>query len=159
MKPASRRCSATTRRGTPCRRWATRDSDPPLCAAHGGHTSPSAPAEGGASPGPGSCFPALLPPEPDESPPQGGLSLDEEIALARACLQRIAEALKTNGKLTPEQRIRLAALIFRGASTIARLLRDRQAVSEQEDKELSPAVAQAVAWAVAEAARELGVAP
>lgn len=30
----SRRCSATTKDGRPCRNWAKRGSDPPLCARH-----------------------------------------------------------------------------------------------------------------------------
>lgn len=30
------RCTATTTRGQPCKRWAVRGSDPPRCAAHGG---------------------------------------------------------------------------------------------------------------------------
>lgn len=30
------RCTATTARGQPCKRWAVRGSDPPRCAAHGG---------------------------------------------------------------------------------------------------------------------------
>jgi hypothetical protein len=65
----------------------------------------------------------------------------------------VAEALKANGKLTPEQRIRLATLIFRGASTIARLLRDRQAVSGEVGDSLTAAIGQAVD----EAAVALGV--
>lgn len=36
--PNRRRCSATTRSGAPCRAWAMRDSDPPLCATHGQKT-------------------------------------------------------------------------------------------------------------------------
>jgi len=31
---ASRRCTATKADGSPCRAWATRGSDPPLCGAH-----------------------------------------------------------------------------------------------------------------------------
>ena len=127
-----RRCSATTRRGERCRRRATRDSDPPLCAAHAGcgAADASPPGDEALAAAPGHCPPA---PEPDPraEPPQGdSLSLDQEIALARICLLRVAEALKANGALTLEQRIRLATLIFRGATTVARLVRDRHAVSD-----------------------------
>ena len=34
----SQRCTATTRRGLPCRAWAVRGSDPPRCVAHGSRT-------------------------------------------------------------------------------------------------------------------------
>jgi hypothetical protein len=30
------RCTATTKKGTPCKGWAVRGSDPPRCGAHGG---------------------------------------------------------------------------------------------------------------------------
>jgi len=156
MTPGQRRCSATTRRGGPCQRWATRDSDPPLCAAHAGQCAPSAdPSEAEAKTSRGFYFPALLPEELDHTLRQSSLTLDEEISLARICLLRVAEALKANGKLTPEQRIRLAALIFKGASTVARLLRDRQAISDEPGDGLLSAVRQAVdkAWS------ELGVEP
>ena len=149
MKPGQRRCTAITRRGEPCRRWATRDSDPPLCSVHARGGMP----EGEANASPGFYLPALFPEEIDGSLRQRRLTLDEEIALARVCLLRVAEALKANGKLTPEQRIQLAALIFRGASTVARLLRDRQAVSDEPADGLASAVGQALDAA----ARELGV--
>lgn len=42
------RCTATTTRGQPCKRWAVRGSDPPRCAAHGG-----AARKGDAAPGSG----------------------------------------------------------------------------------------------------------
>ncbi|RPI58381.1 MAG: hypothetical protein EHM56_01960 [Chloroflexi bacterium] len=156
MMPGQRRCSATTRRGGPCQRWATRDSDPPLCAAHAGRCAPGAdPPEDEANASRGFYFPALLPEELDHTLRQSNLTLDEEISLARICLLRVAEALKANGKLTPEQRIRLAALIFKGASTVARLLRDRQAVSDEPGDTLSSAIGPAVDIA----ASELGVKP
>ena len=150
MTPQPRKCTATTRRGTPCQRWATRDSNPPLCPAHAAR-----PHRGEAETEPGFYLPALLPEELDHSLRQGNLNLDEEISLARLCLLRVAEALKANGKLTPEQRIRLATLIFRGASTIARLLRDRQAVSGEPADSLSSAIGHAVD----NVAGELGVEP
>lgn len=133
MKQTSRRrCSATTRRGERCRRWATRDSDPPLCAAHAGHGvgDASHPGDEPAA-APGHYLPAPERQEPAHSPQRDGLSLDEEISLARICLLRVAEALEANGGLTLEQRVRLVTLIFRGVSTIARLLRDRPAVSDE----------------------------
>ncbi len=147
---ASRKCTATTRRGAPCRCWATRGSNPPLCSAHAAGA-----AEGQAEATPGLYVPVTLPQELTHSLRQANLNLDEEIALARLCLLRVAEALKANGTLTPEQRIRLASLIFRGASTIARLLRDRQAVSGEPADSLTFALGQAVD----EVANELGVAP
>ena len=41
----SLRCTATTRKGQPCRAWAVPGTDPPRCAAHGGVASkPGAPS-------------------------------------------------------------------------------------------------------------------
>lgn len=38
-RPNSRRhCTATKHDGTPCKAWAVRNSNPSLCAAHGGTT-------------------------------------------------------------------------------------------------------------------------
>jgi hypothetical protein len=153
MKPKRRKCTATTRRGTPCRNWAKHDGDPPLCAAHTGYGALPAADQDKASSDPGFYVSALLPTEAGHVLPQGCLSLDEEIALARVCLLRVAEALKQNGSLTPEQRIRLATLIFRGASTIARLLRDRQAVAD----EAGEVPAAAISRALDEVAKVLGV--
>lgn len=150
MKAVPRKCSATTRRGAPCRRWATRASDPPLCPAHGGRQ-----AEDETEVLPGSDLPAFPPEERDGRLQLGGLNLDEEIALARLCLLRVAEALEGNGRLTPEQRIRLASLIFRGTSTVARLLRDRQAVVDEAGDNLSAAVTQVVNTAASELEVEL----
>jgi hypothetical protein len=150
MEPPLRKCGATTRRGAPCRRWATRSSSPPRCPAHDAR-----PAADETETAPGFYLAALLPQELDQALRQSDLSLDEEISLARVCLLRLAEALKANGSLTPEQRIRLASLIFRGASTIARLLRDRQAVSDEAGDSLSAAIGRAAD----EAASELGVEP
>ncbi len=127
-----RRCSATTRRGERCRRRATHDSDPPLCTAHGdrgaGHASHPGDEPGATAPG---CSPPALEARELAEKLQGNtLSLDQEISMARICLLRVAEALEANGGLTLEQRVRLASLIFRGTSTIARLVRDRHAVSD-----------------------------
>ena len=58
-------------------------------------------------------------------------------------------------QLTPEQRVRLASLIFRGTSTIARLLRDRQAVADGPGDRLGPALGQMVD----DVARTLGEEP
>ena len=44
MKPAHgpRRCTATTRRGLPCKAWAVPDTNPPTCAAHRATPRPGA---------------------------------------------------------------------------------------------------------------------
>ncbi|MDX9831028.1 MAG: hypothetical protein RBU35_12255 [Anaerolineae bacterium] len=150
--PSRRRCSATTRRGEQCRRWATRDSDPPLCVAHAGRGAGDArhPADEPGATVPGRCLHVPERKEPAHAPKLDTLSLDEEISLARICLLRVAEALEANGGLTVEQRVRLVSLIFRGVSTIARLLRDRQAVSDEDQEGWSAIVDRAMEAAAAE---------
>ena len=87
MQTTQRKCSAMTQRGTPCRRWAVAGSEPPSCTAHGGRPRGE---ESGDTPG--LCLSSPLPVELDRAPGQGEMNLDAEIAMARLCLLRVAEA-------------------------------------------------------------------
>jgi hypothetical protein len=139
--PSARRCSALTPEGQPCRAWAVRGSDPPLCSAHGGHN-----VGAGAPPGnqnrrthgfyatafdPGEVASAL--------DPDGFFHLDGEIACARIALRRVLAYL-TRDDLSPLVYVKVASLAFQGARTVARLLRDNQALGGQRVDELQAAI-------------------
>jgi hypothetical protein len=158
--PFKTRCSVPG-----CRAWAIRGSDPPLCSPHrsrkaspdqeacpdlgqGAHPEPSRGAcperERGVGAPPGNqnhfihgFYATSL--SPDEQArllaPEGVTSLDAEIALTRAALDRIHN-MPTTG-LTPgpnpqpldaQDYARFIGLAFRGSNTVARLLSTRMAL-------------------------------
>jgi hypothetical protein len=69
-------------------------------------------------------------------------SLDDEVAAARVAVRRVMEQFRQ--ELTPLEYARLAALVFRGTDTIARLLRVRRQLSGDEGDAYTRAVAEAL---------------
>ena len=152
---SSRRCEHQTADG-PCKAWAIRGSDPPRCSAHAGRN-----AGAGAPPGNqnrrthGFYASALLPEElADLVACSGDMTLDDEIAIARVTLRRILALLSadrvhrtpegTTVEMTPVDYARLAALLLAGARTVARLLRDKRALSGEAADGISGAISQAI---------------
>ena len=158
---SSRRCEHQTADG-PCKAWAIRGSDPPRCSAHAGRN-----AGAGAPPGNqnrrthGFYASALLPEElADLVACSGDMTLDDEIAIARVTLRRILAFLSadrvhrgpeysrapegTTVEMTPLDYARLAALSLAGARTVARLLRDKRALSGEAADGISGAISQAI---------------
>lgn len=138
----SRRCTARTRAGDPCRAWAVRGSMPPRCAAH------AAAYAGADAPGRKHGFYArtFSPDELDDLAAYAGdLCLDDEISVARVALQRVFAFLNRDpDRLDPGDYVRAAELAFTGARTIARLLRDRDALTGSSADELDGIVDQAL---------------
>ena len=125
-----------------CRAWAIRGSDPALCSAHAGRASASEQGEGcgrcvGAPPGnqhrrTHGFYSRILQPEEakDLRTLSGGLTLDDEIAIARVALRRIFAMLHSGATPGPDPQpidsqdyVRLLGLAFRGTGAISRLLR------------------------------------
>jgi hypothetical protein len=139
-RPPSRRCSHRTRSGRPCRAWAIRGSDPPLCSIHAGRN-----LGGGAPPGNqnarthGFYATTFTTQEVAELLAQAGaVSLEAEIACARIALHRVLRQLAAAGPEPPSQDyVKLVALAFQGARTVARLLRDNQAIAGAPPGELA----------------------
>ena len=128
-KNRSSRCSATRSGGTPCRAWATRDSDPPLCSAHAVGNAHDSGARGA---GGGFYSPFLTPTELAEVVALASdESLDDEIALARVCCLRLFQYLNSaDGQTTPGTTFAtLTATALSGTRTVARLLRERKLIS------------------------------
>jgi hypothetical protein len=141
---ASRKCSHTTARGTPCNAWAVHGTDPPACTAHSGgdirHGTPSQGTHGFYAHTLGEEELADLVAFADKG------NLDDEIACARILLRRLMQYLGIDGEEAPdaEDVQRIAGLALQATRTIARLVRDRQSLSEQAASSLSSAIEQAL---------------
>jgi hypothetical protein len=129
--PSKTRCSHPG-----CHAWSVRGSDPPLCSTHAGrHLYPGPGKKLGAPAGNqnalthGFYSDVVRDYAGEPVPSTGGVSLDDEIAIARVALRRILAMLLSGTTLGPVPRrldtldlARLGALAFQGTRTIARLL-------------------------------------
>jgi hypothetical protein len=130
--------SATTAAGNPCKAWAVRGTDPPLCSAHAGRNR-ACPEQGrrgaGAPPGNqnrcthGYYAPILAQEFADFIDAGQELSLEEEIVCARILLRRLVTYLGPDPDNSPSlnQQHRATDLALQATRTIARLLRDQRA--------------------------------
>ena len=149
-KPAANvPCSFKTKAGRPCRAWAVHGSDPPACAAHlrsslGKNTwglalaSDLGPRGLESAPGPGFYSRTLTDEElADLVIYAADLSLEAEIACTRMTVRRTLEFLQErSGSMSEAEYLRATGLVFQGAHTIARLLREQQALTGGEDSRL-----------------------
>ena len=155
---AATRCTHTTVKDQPCKAWAIRDSDPPVCIAHSGHRS--GPVGNQNARQHGFYASALDPEELNDLMIYGSdMTLDDEIACARVALRRILALLDNpnitnfqdpgnSTSLTHADYARLMGLALQATRTIARLLRDQRA--------LSGAAADGILGAISLALDELG---
>ena len=151
--PLKVRCTRLTKKGEPCRGWAVRGTDPPTCTSHL-HVEPiGGGSDRGAAPrvwlgAQGRALAAARSPEAARGSEQGfytptlsaeeladlvlyaaDLTLADEIACTRVAVRRTLEFLgQERGSLSESAYLRAAGLVFQGARTIARLLRDQQAL-------------------------------
>ncbi len=147
----TRKCTATTRTGRPCKAWAQRGSEPALCRAHADRPAGQ------------EKDPFLINPKKEEPQSEAelfynrrfsseelkalvGLALDRslngEVAITRVAIRRILNQLEE--ELGPEETAHLATLLFNGARTIAQLLRAQRALSGEAAEGISGAMAQAL---------------
>ena len=87
--PTKRRCTQLTQSGQPCRAWALRDSDPPICAIHAGRVIGQGAPQGNRNAVTHGFYAAQERPSPDQptEPPSGDsfraaldrLSLDQPV--------------------------------------------------------------------------------
>jgi hypothetical protein len=145
------KCTATTGRGDPCRAWATHDTNPPVCAAHARRAAGAGGPDGDQEhPTAGFYSRAIADEEiADLVALAGSDDLTDEIGAVRVALRRVLRALGEDPDLiTPE----LAAMVFVGARTVARLLRDRRAIAGGAAKGMIAGMEQIIA----ELGEELG---
>lgn len=134
-------CTSRTAAGNACRAWAVADTDPPTCAAHLPRTKAPATTHG--------FYSSAI--NPDELAAlvafAGDMTLDDEIGVTRVALRRALAALSAPTDETTFALAdfgRLAAVVFAGASTVARLLRARRALSGDAADGIAGAFAQAL---------------
>lgn len=133
------RCSSVCADGSPCRAWAVRGSDPPLCAAHSGRV--------GAPPGNRNAQGAR--PDRDLSRIE---DVVQDLAERQEALTAYLEARLAEGADVGEI-ARLFTLHGQNASRLGRLLRDQRALSGQSADGLLEAIGQALD----ELSTELGI--
>jgi len=141
---SARRCSATRIDGRPCQAWARRNSDPPLCYAHYILASRVEPDRDGGSQPADSIYGRVFSEEEVAHLFSLAVSdnLNGEVAAVRMAVRRVV--LKLQQELEPADVARLTGLVFRGADTIARLLKTRHSLSEPEANEIVAAFGEAL---------------
>ena len=139
---SARKCSGRRADGKPCRCWALRESDPPLCYVHTKARYDSA-VEGPkqAKQGFYSSTYTLK-----EIADMVGLAmddtLDDELAASRIAVRRVMQQL--HEELSADEYAHMAGIIFRGTNTIARLLRVNRELSEEMDTQFAAGIGEAL---------------
>ncbi|NLE77149.1 MAG: hypothetical protein GX605_10430 [Chloroflexi bacterium] len=110
-----------------CRAWAVRGGQ--FCASHR-RQDPPATSAGEAQLGPPGLYAAAFSPAELArlTPLLERLSLDDEIWMVRMINDRLLRRL-TDGPVDDDLLLRLARLLYSGSGQVARLLRDRRAIS------------------------------
>lgn len=126
------RCSATTTAGAPCKAWAVRGTDPPLCATHAGLTV-GAGAPYGNQNAVRHRFYSHYFNNQDLADLVAHLDnvddIDDEIAIVRVMLGRLLPRLESPAELPTAEIAALVPLVLSCTGRIAQLLRDRRALS------------------------------
>lgn len=139
---SKRRCSGRRADGRPCRGWALRESEPPLCYAHsrdgyGGDDDSTIPAKQDFY----SRYYTL-----EEIADMVGMAmdntLDDELAATRIAVRRVMQQLKN--ELTADEYAHMASLIFRGTNTVARLLRIKRSLSKEMESDFEAGIGEAL---------------
>jgi len=146
----SSKCTAFRADDRPCRAWARRNSDPPLCNVHAKNEERSAatlviPAEPGAHGDVRDGFydcRFTLQEIADLVTKNVGDDLTDELAAARVAVRRTLKHLQE--ALTPGEFARLAQVIFTGTHTIVRLLQVQQDLAGPHADRLYQAIGQAL---------------
>jgi hypothetical protein len=144
---AKQPCSATTAAGNPCKAWAVRGTDPPLCSAHAGRNVGAGAPPGNQNRRTHGYYARILAQEFADFIDTGQeLSLEEEIVCARILLRRLVTYLGADPDNPPSlnQQHRATDLALQATRTIARLLRDQRAVTGDTADQFADVIGQAL---------------
>ena len=139
---STRRCSGQRADGRPCRGWALRESDPPLCYVHTKYGTGEAEEESK------SAKQSFYSPTYtlEEIADMVGLAmddtLDDELAATRVAVRRVMQQLQE--ELSADEYAHMAGIIFRGTNTVARLLRINKALSKEMDAQFAAGIGEAL---------------
>ena len=130
------RCGGRTARGTACRGWAVRGSDPPRCSAHGGGQRPVGAPEGKRNAQMhGAYGRSVLRDEP--LPGSHSKGLEQVITDLERRLAQLTRHIDGNLEgLDTDAYVRLVTVEGQLASRLGRLMRDQQEVSGGREDEL-----------------------
>ena len=149
-KPNKIKCTADNASGRPCRAWAIRQTDPPLCSAHAGlNVGASAPLGNQNRTEHGFYGRLLRNGElADLERCSDQATLDDEIGLVRVTLRRVMTRLGrydlAQDDLTNEDLTKMAGLVMTGARTLARLLTAQRALSGRTPDSFLEAIGKAL---------------
>lgn len=130
--PHKRRCTYPG-----CQAWALRNAD--RCYAHRDRPPP-VPSEAAPPPTLGLYTDAFSPEDLARlAPLLERLSLDDEIWMVRMINDRLLQRLQ-EGPVDDELLVRLARLLYQGAGQVARLLRDRRAITGDAEEGFAQAM-------------------
>ena len=133
------RCTAKTAKGTACRAWAVRGSDPPRCAAHGGGSRPPGAPRGNTNARRHGAY-----------QDDGSSDLADVLARMNRHLQYLEQCIQDYDGEDPEVLPRLLVMHSQAAARLARFL-ERQGGAEHDE------LMAAIDAAMDEAAEIMGV--
>jgi hypothetical protein len=139
----STRCSATTTAGAPCRAWAVRGTDPPLYSTHSGRTVGAGAPHGNQNAVKHRFYSRTFTNQ-ELADLVANLDnvtdIDDEIAIVRVILARVLPLLDDPTRLPTVEVVALVPLVLNSTGRIARLLRDRRALSGEAGDSLLEAL-------------------
>lgn len=143
------RCTATTKNGQQCQAYAVRRSSPPLCSVHLKKNEGAGAPVGNQNARKHGFYGSQFSAEElsDLVEQAQDRTLGDEIALARVVLRRLMKFLDSDGGdegVSLEQVRAIAPVALAGTRTVARLLKDAQALSKGTGDGVSDAIAAAL---------------
>jgi hypothetical protein len=138
---ASRRCTAISANGRPCRAWAVHGSHPPRCAPHGGGRTPTGAPHGNQNARTHGFYAAADKPDEPDQPCTIDLVI-ADLLRKHNRLSRYIDSCADN--LTPDQILSFHRLHGQNCSRLGRLLVQRRALRDNGTHPLDGAIAQAL---------------
>jgi hypothetical protein len=150
MTQLPRRCGAPRKDGRPCRAWAVRGSEPARCASHLGQPQREEEAEKQEA---GDFYESAydVREAADLLYKTAEKELKGELRITRVALRRALEQLRQ--ELQPSEYARLIELIFKGAHTVADILRVQRSLPGDEEL-IPPEIAEAIDYVQGQRDRE-----
>ena len=149
-EPNKTKCTATNANGCPCRAWAVRDIDPPLCSAHAGLNIGAGAPLGNQNRTEHGFYGRILQNGElaDLERCSDSSTLDDEIGLVRVTLRRVMTRLGrydlAQDDLTNEDLTKMAGLVMTGARALARLLCAQRTLSARTPDSFLDAIGEAL---------------
>ena len=127
-------CTATTKKGNPCRNWAVHNSSPPRCSAHGGGERTVGAPEGNTNAQTHGAY----------AEQQQDVDLSVRINDLDRRIGNLSQYIDNHIELEPDEYRALLALYGQLCSRLGRLMRDRQQLTDEYTDELDQAMNEAL---------------